>query len=228
MSQSNLSSLAYDQLLRRIISFDLVPGTLLQERVIADQLEMSRTPVREALRRLTFEGWVQNSFKRHAMEVKPVLAEDVKELFEIRELFELRGIERIFMSRTCRQVGAALQRLSSSLRNFGYAHELDDVAYMSMDMKLHTELMNFADCVRLNRFWSQIRPEFIRLGSMVLKSDRGGRAETADEHDAIVKGVIDRRKKDVREAVRHHNYEAMHYIFYVLDGMLGVSKGVSL
>ena len=64
MRQTNLSSLAYDQLLQSIVSFELVPGTALQERILADQLEMSRTPVREALRRLTHEGWVQNSLKR--------------------------------------------------------------------------------------------------------------------------------------------------------------------
>ena len=72
MRQTNLSSLAYDQLLQSIVSFELVPGTALQERILADQLEMSRTPVREALRRLTHEGWVQNSLKRNVMEVKPL------------------------------------------------------------------------------------------------------------------------------------------------------------
>ena len=84
MRQTNLSSLAYDQLLQSIVSFELVPGTALQERILADQLEMSRTPVREALRRLTHEGWVQNSLKRNVMEVKPLTREDIEELFEMR------------------------------------------------------------------------------------------------------------------------------------------------
>lgn len=220
MSQSNLSSLAYDQLLRSIISFDLVPGTPLQERTIAEQLEMSRTPVREALRRLTFEGWVQNSFKRHVMEVKPVSEDDVEELFEIRELFELRGIERIFAAKVCTQVGSGLQRLAECLKAFGTSQNFDDVAYLSMDMKLHTEVMYFASCSRLHRFWTQISPEFIRLGSMTLKSRSGGRASVYEEHEAIVRGLLSRRKKAACEAVHYHNEQTKGYIFQALDGVL--------
>lgn len=181
---------------------------------------MSRTPVREALRRLTFEGWVQNSFKRHVMEVKPVSEDDVEELFEIRELFELRGIERIFAAKACIQVGSVLQSLADCLKVSGTSPEFDDVAYMSMDMRLHTEVMYFVSCSRLYRFWMQINPEFIRLGSMTLKSPRGARGTVYEEHLAIVRGLLSHRKKDVREAVHYHNERTKEYIFQTLDGLL--------
>ena len=90
MLQSNLSSLAYDQILQSIVSFELAPGTALQERSLANRLEMSRTPVREALHRLTYEGWIHNSFRRKVMEVRPVSDKDVEELLNLRMLLELK------------------------------------------------------------------------------------------------------------------------------------------
>lgn len=54
-----LSSQAYDELLEAIVSGELAPGTALRVDALADRLGTSRTPVREALRRLTDEGLVE-------------------------------------------------------------------------------------------------------------------------------------------------------------------------
>lgn len=220
MSQSNLSSLAYDQLLQGIISFEILPGTTLQERSLAEQLEMSRTPVREALRRLTHEGWVQNSLKRNVMEVKPISTDDVEELFEIRQLFEMRGVERIFDEKINSQVGNVLLSISENLRACGASPEFDEMEYMTTDMKFHTELMHFKEKSRLGKIWNQLNLESIRLGIMALKSRNSNRSTVAHEHDAIAAGILHRRKKEVREAVRYHNEQTKLHTFKSLEGIL--------
>ena len=220
MSQPNLSSMAYDQLLQSIVSFEIVPGTALQERSLAEQLEMSRTPVREALRRLTHEGWVQNSLKRNVMEVKPISSEDVEELFEIRQLLELRGVERIFEEKANTLVGERLVALSDSLKRGGSSPNFDEMEYMTTDTKFHTELMYFNVNSRLGKFWQQINLESVRLGIMALKSRNGNRSSVAAEHDAIAAGILRRQKKEVREAVRYHNEQTKLHIFRSLEGIL--------
>jgi len=220
MSQSNLSSLAYDQLLQGIISFEILPGTTLQERSLAEQLEMSRTPIREALRRLTHEGWVQNSLKRNVMQVKPISAEEIEELFEIRQLFEMRGVERIFDEKINSQVGNVLLSISESLRRCGASPEFDEMEYMTTDMKFHTELMHFKEKSRLGKIWNQLNLESIRLGIMALKSRNSNRSTVAHEHDAIATGMIHKRKKEVREAVRYHNEQTKLHTFKSLEGIL--------
>lgn len=221
MKQTNLSSLAYEQLLQNIISFELVPGTALQERNLAEQLEMSRTPVREALRRLTQEGWVHNSLKRNVMEVKPLTGEDVEELFEMRQMFEMRGLEIIFADRLHSLMGHKLQALVDIMRSLsGDGTVGDEMEYMSADIKFHTELMSFKEHSRLSRFWSQIDLEFLRLGIMALKSRNGGRATVADEHEAIIRCIAGKKKKEAREAVRHHNEQTKLHIFRSLDDIL--------
>ena len=217
--QTNLAGMAYEQLLNRIVTFELTPGTALQERQLADQLEMSRTPVREALSRLTHEGWVQNSLKRNVMEVKPVNREDVDELFDMRELFEMHGVERIFEEKANAVLGLKLQSLADEVRSFSLA-DADEMALMAADVRFHTELMHFKESSRLSRFWEQINLEFVRLGIMALRSRNGGRSKVGDEHDAIVGSILRRRKKQARETIRYHNEQTKLHIFKSLDGLL--------
>lgn len=220
MSQQNLSSLAYEQLLQGIVSFDLLPGTALQERSLAERLEMSRTPVREALSRLTHEGWVQNSLKRNIVEVKPISAAEVEELFEIRQLFEFRGVERIFGAKLCPQVGKVLLSISDSLRECGASADFDEMAYMTADMKFHTELMHFDEQSLLGNVWNRLNLESRRLGIIALRSRTGGRDSVAREHDAIAHGILRKRKKEVREAIRYHNEQTKLHTFRSLEGIL--------
>ena len=217
--QTNLASIAYEQLLHKIVTFKLVPGTTLQERQLAEQLQMSRTPVREALNRLTHEGWVQSSLKRNMMEVKPVTREDVNELFGMRELFEMHGTERIFEEKANTPIGAKLQGLADDVRNFPLV-AADEMALMTADIRFHTQLMYFKDASRLSRFWEQISLEFIRLGITALRSRNGGRSKVGDEHDAIVESILRRRKKQTRETIRYHNEQTKLHIFKSLDGLL--------
>lgn len=221
MRQANLSTLAYEQLLQSIVSFKLVPGTTLQERTLAEQLEMSRTPVREALLRLTQEGWVQNSRKRNVMEVKPLAREDVEELFEMRQMFEMRGLEIIFADKLHGVMGRTLQVLVDRMRaHSGDGTPDDEMEYMSADITFHTELMSFKKNSRLSRFWNRINLEFLRLGIMALKSRNGGRATVADEHEDIIRSIAEKKKKNAREAVRHHNEQTKLHIFRSLDDIL--------
>lgn len=63
---------------------DLNPGEAIREEKIADQLNLSRTPVREALRQLAAEGHIDISHNRGAT----VVSEDIDQLFELRILLE--------------------------------------------------------------------------------------------------------------------------------------------
>lgn len=82
---------AYRQLLREILDGDLLPGTVLGEVEQAARLGVSRTPLREALARLTADGLlVQQSARVTA--VSDVAADTVRELFEARRALEERAV----------------------------------------------------------------------------------------------------------------------------------------
>ncbi|GGF11793.1 GntR family transcriptional regulator [Williamsia phyllosphaerae] len=88
----------YDTLLERIVSWDLPPGAVLSEIELADQLSVSRTPIREALARLRRDGLVTQSAGRSAA-VAAVSAETAVELYQAREALESYALMLVAQTR---------------------------------------------------------------------------------------------------------------------------------
>src|SRR5258708_18534023 len=86
--RGSLRDMAYEALKKRIIEVDLQPGERLVERDLADELKVSRIPLREALRRLAAEGLVVLVPHRGAL-VSPFTPADVRDLFDVRESLEV-------------------------------------------------------------------------------------------------------------------------------------------
>lgn len=90
--QPTLSEQAYNQIKDAICQGSVAPGDILSENQIAQQLSMSRTPVREALRALASEGFVEirNGIGAY---VKPLSSKDMEDLYEVRCLLEMQAIK---------------------------------------------------------------------------------------------------------------------------------------
>ena len=87
----SLSDAAYETLLDRMLSKELPPGSLLQERALGEALQISRTPIREALARLENEGFVT----RHAgrlLIVREIPVQELMQIFQVRGMLEVEGV----------------------------------------------------------------------------------------------------------------------------------------
>jgi len=87
----NLSERAYDQLLDRMLSGELPAGTLLQERPLADALQISRTPVREALAKLESEGLVTRHVGRLLI-VREIPVQELMQILHVRSILEVEAV----------------------------------------------------------------------------------------------------------------------------------------
>lgn len=83
----SLTETAYLSLRARVLSGTLRPGAEFSELELAEQLAMSKTPVREALGRLVAEGLIE-AFPRRGYRVTPVTVKDINDLFAIRAMTE--------------------------------------------------------------------------------------------------------------------------------------------
>lgn len=85
--RQNLTQMVYDKLIEILIRGELRPGDVITERKMAERLNASRTPVREALGRLESEGLVYKQASR-GVTVSPFSAEKFIEILNVRQLLE--------------------------------------------------------------------------------------------------------------------------------------------
>jgi DNA-binding GntR family transcriptional regulator len=88
----SLAGEAFSLLKRRIIRCEIAPGARLTEAGLVGQLRLGKTPIREALVRLTHEGLVR-PIPRHGYEVAPITLADVEDLFRLRLVLEPAAME---------------------------------------------------------------------------------------------------------------------------------------
>jgi len=182
----SLRDQVYDRLRAAILSGELAAGAPVIEAEIAANLGASRTPVREALRRLETEGMLEPRGARGSV-VRELKRDEVECIFEIREALESLAARRA-ARRMNERDATALQSLIDKMRV-----AVDDVAEMEgLDTAFHDRILALADGHRLKRMLGDLRADilpwrFISLGS----SER--RSATADEHAAMLAAM---RAKD--------------------------------
>jgi DNA-binding GntR family transcriptional regulator len=116
-SRVSLSDSVYETLLEAILSGSLASGTILSEVAVAKQLEVSRTPVHDALRQLAKDGLVEQAIGRRAR-VAPFTRDDLAEMFEMRKILEGPAAELAATRMDSRQLvplRAAADQLAASI-----------------------------------------------------------------------------------------------------------------
>jgi DNA-binding GntR family transcriptional regulator len=108
-----VSGSAYEQIRLAIVEGRYRPGQRLIEQRIAEELDLSRTPIREALRMLDAEGLVITEANRGAI-VRPIAADDVQDLYELRARLESYAAYRASLRRT----DAHLAVMDEAMRGF--------------------------------------------------------------------------------------------------------------
>ena len=109
----NLNELAYNEIMKRIISREYTPGQRLVDSQLAEDFGISRTPIRDAMRKLTEDGLLINTSARGFYVFRPT-AKDVEEIFELSEMIEYTAAKKNYSS-------AFRQRLCGNGGKAGYS-----------------------------------------------------------------------------------------------------------
>jgi DNA-binding GntR family transcriptional regulator len=94
MSSKSLIDIAYTKIRQKIILGDFMPGTLLSENELANELNMSRTPIRTAISHLESEGFVV-SLKNRGILVKEISVKEILDMIEVMITYEIQAIDSI-------------------------------------------------------------------------------------------------------------------------------------
>src|SRR5512136_1547252 len=113
--QKSKKAIVYETLKKRIINHILQSGDPLNESTLSKDLKMSKTPIREAFQQLEKEGFIENIPGTGAF-VSRISLQDIREIFEIREILECEVIKRVASRGTLNkgEVEAIKKRFESS------------------------------------------------------------------------------------------------------------------
>lgn len=178
-----LRSKVRDELRERIASGDLPPGSRLIERDLAQQLGVSRVPVREALRMLEADGMVL-TVSRKGVVVNTLSRRDVEELFDVREALEVMGCRRAAEHGT----EEGFLELKDLLRQARAALEADDPMLIAQaNAAFHEQITVLAD----NRALAALmEPLQSRMRWLFAQTDDPGRI--VGEHEELFEAIVSR------------------------------------
>ncbi len=187
----------HDQLRAAIVNGSLPPGTILVEEEIAARFGASRTPVREALRRLEAERLLERRGLR-GLVVRTLDEDDVVCVFEIREALESLAARRAKRRLTPDDL-AILEHLVAEMR----AHVEDRDALERADTAFHDAIADLADDERLRRMLVDARDEILTWRFLSLSSDTR-RSDSLHEHEAMLEAFRTGNEDDVARTTAEH------------------------
>jgi GntR family transcriptional regulator, vanillate catabolism transcriptional regulator len=191
---------AYDSLKKSIVDGIYQPGQRLRALRVAQELKISRTPVKEALVRLEHEGLIQRE-PGSGFVVRGLSVGEILDLYRVRELLELEAAREAFPNLTpaaLAAMGKALDYADALLAQEQYADFLrasrkfhDLIAAQSKNTVLQEVLANLG-----SRFWS--------IGTIVVSRHRQRAQDIRSENRAILDAMASGDLRNIEKAVKAH------------------------
>jgi DNA-binding GntR family transcriptional regulator len=198
-----LGEVAYEALRDAIKSSLFLPGERLMETELADEMGISRTPVREAMRRLETDGYVV-IIPRKGSYVASISVKDIMDVFEIRTALEMMAARKAAERATEDEI----KMLREMVRDVSPWETEDVLTTVDADIHFHSLLYKASRNDRLVSLMGDLREQINRFRSTTLAAPH--RAQYAlDEHRAIVGAIAGRDPDGASDAARNHVEKAL-------------------
>jgi DNA-binding GntR family transcriptional regulator len=188
---------AYNLLLQEIEAGTLAPGSRLREVELAERLQISRTPVREALKKLESQGLVAHEPHFGAM-VATLDYGQIVELYQYRELLEAEAARLAAIHASPTEIEVMQQIVHSERSMVGQAANLAHTNRL-----LHQQIRDSARNRYLAQTLENLRLSLALLAGRTLRAS-GGSLMSIDEHDAVVTAIAARLPDAAEAAARSH------------------------
>lgn len=196
---SSLADDAYLTIKQKIFSFEMLPGDLISEGNLVRLMQVSRTPLRQALQRLQYEGFL-NAIPKIGWQIAPLDFNKLDELYDFRILIEGHAIKILCDKASSHDplnelVKIWLCKASDRIQDGEQVGLLDE--------NFHHQLVRIAGNHEMLRMHQEIS-ERIRIVRRLDFTKSNRIQETYDEHAKILKAILDRRGAEAKRLLTSH------------------------
>ncbi|MBI1809287.1 MAG: GntR family transcriptional regulator [Gemmatimonadetes bacterium] len=200
------AAVVYGRLRDLIVAGRLAPGARLVEQELASHFGVSRTPLRETLRRLEQEGYVARTptAQQTRLIVAPMTLEDAHELFHVVGALEgLAAREAAALADQPRHaLAASLRRTNEALAREAKSRRPDHNTLFELDERFHKGYVVAAAGARLRALHDAVKPQAERYERLYVSLLADELATSVQEHERIWRAIRDGRGADAQQAAQ--------------------------
>ncbi|MGH2603482.1 MAG: GntR family transcriptional regulator, partial [Dehalococcoidia bacterium] len=189
----NLADALYDVMWKRLVNLEFPPGSRLSDDALARDLGVSRTPMREALYRLSQVGLVRVNARRGFF-VATLLRRDVDELYDVRTALEGFVVDRATMLLTDEDLAVHRERQRIARRRVHSVSPADVEEFVTSDLLLHDMLVRRTGNERLRQALADVKGQ-LSIAHLRLAQSPEQRLRAIEEHECIL-DALDARDPD--------------------------------
>ena len=176
------------------------PGEKLDQDRIAEEFEVSRTPVREALQKLESEGFVEIR-PHYGAYIPTVSRQDIREIYELRRLLEAETVRQV----TPLIPESVLDELDNTLANAEERFEAGDTyTHFATDIHFHETILNFAESRLLKEVLDGLSNRISAVRRFALSKPGPHLDNSMREHRAILQAIRQRDPEQAAELMKLH------------------------
>jgi len=211
---SSLADRAYGQIKQLIFDFVLLPGDRFSESDLVDRLQVSRTPLRQALQRLQQEGFLM-VFPKSGWQVSPLDFEVFDQLYDFRVLLETHAVVRL-----CEMEDRPVLKALADTWLVGEAERHPLQAMVDrLDENFHSALVHATGNAEMTRVHDDIT-ERIRIIRRLDFTKPARVHATYDEHARIIRAITRRRVDEATRLLRAHIEQSKLEVRHITLDML--------
>lgn len=194
-----LRDVVFNTLRKAILTGQLKPGERLMEVHLASRLGVSRTPIREAIRKLELEGLVI-MIPRRGAEVARITEKSLKDVLEVRRALDALSVELACDRITQEDISRLLEACGAFERA---VREGDASVIASEDVALHDIIVEATGNVRLQQLVNNLSEQMYRFRFVYIKEE-SQHDNLIAEHREIYESIVSRDKERAAAAARLH------------------------
>ncbi len=195
----SMGDATYDSLKEAIVKGDIAPGQRLIENQLSAQMNVSRIPIREAIKKLEQDGLIERRDKRGFI-VKDMSREEIEETLGLRALLESYAA---YLA-TERMTKALFKKLEDSIDAYRQALEKGDTEkLMQLNTQFHEVIYKAAGSQKLYALINNFRDFIYRYRKPLLESPNFARLSLVD-HEEMLTAMREKDKMKVERMVRKH------------------------